>query len=172
MPTLKACSACGSSPKKTERGASPVRQSVPVAHPVILSQSEFPHWSTDRIVFELAKRRIPPHRGRCGSSLECIQAIATHATLAVPEKSDSLEAADRGQGTRGLIEAMRVMGYLVSIQGITCDIEEAQRRNLERGDDNISCYYAERYQRRWLLEAAHAVQHDPPQSAANATVFK
>jgi chloramphenicol 3-O-phosphotransferase len=56
--------------------------------------------------------------------------------------------------TRDLIDAMRAIGYVVCVEAITCDIEEAVRRNLARGDDNISCYYAEPYQRRWLQEAA------------------
>ncbi len=58
--------------------------------------------------------------------------------------------------TKALIDAMRAIGNGVEMQGITCDIEEAQRRNLNRGDDNISAYYAEHYQRAWLHEAAIA----------------
>ena len=60
--------------------------------------------------------------------------------------------------TKNLIEAMRAVGYMVDVQGITCGIEEAQHRNISRSDDNISCYYAEPYQRRWLLEAAYATK--------------
>jgi hypothetical protein len=56
--------------------------------------------------------------------------------------------------TKALIDAMRAIGYQVDIQAITCDIEEAQRRNLSRGDDCISAYFAEPYQRAWLQEAA------------------
>jgi hypothetical protein len=62
------------------------------------------------------------------------------------------------EATTDLFESMRAIGYELSGEFITCDIEEAQRRNLARGDDNISCYYAEPYQRRWLLEAARAAQ--------------
>lgn len=61
--------------------------------------------------------------------------------------------------TKELIEAMIAAGYSVSLEAVTCDIEEAQRRNVSRGDDNVSCYYAEPYQRRWLLEAATAVMN-------------
>jgi hypothetical protein len=53
-----------------------------------------------------------------------------------------------------LIDAMQAIGYHVEVQALTCDMEEAQRRNLSRGEDNISCYYAEPYQRRWLYNAA------------------
>ena len=58
--------------------------------------------------------------------------------------------------TKTLIEAMRAIGYRVEMQSITCDIEEAQRRNLSRGDDNVSAYYAEHYQRAWLHDEAIA----------------
>jgi hypothetical protein len=55
-----------------------------------------------------------------------------------------------------LIEAMHAIGYRVGVQALDCDLEEAKRRNLSRGADNISAYYAERYQRTWLHDAAIA----------------
>ncbi|SRR6266446_907757 len=58
--------------------------------------------------------------------------------------------------TEALIDAMFAIGYRIDVQAITCDIEEAQRRNLSRGDDCISAYYAEPYQRAWLHDAAVA----------------
>ena len=56
--------------------------------------------------------------------------------------------------TKAFIDAMRAVSYRVDIQVITCDVEEAQRRNLSRGDDCISAYFSESYQRGWLQEAA------------------
>jgi hypothetical protein len=67
--------------------------------------------------------------------------------------------------TTDLFEAMRAIGYELDGEFIKCDVEEAQRRNLARGEDNISCYYAEPYQRRWLLEAARAAQPPNAQDA-------
>ena len=58
--------------------------------------------------------------------------------------------------TQQLLEAMRDLGYMISVQAVTCDIEEAWRRNTTRGNDDISCYYAEPFHRRWLLDAARA----------------
>jgi len=58
--------------------------------------------------------------------------------------------------TKALIEAIQAIGYRVEVQAITCDPDEAQRRNLNRGDDDISAYYAEHYQRTWLQDAAIA----------------
>jgi hypothetical protein len=60
------------------------------------------------------------------------------------------------EATVQLIEAMRSVGYEISVNGVNCGAEEAQRRNLARGDDNISCYFAEEFQRRWLTEAARS----------------
>jgi len=65
------------------------------------------------------------------------------------------------EATKQLIDAMLAVGYLVSVEEISCDIGESARRNLSRGEDNISCYYAEGYQRRWLLDAAHAFPEPP-----------
>jgi hypothetical protein len=60
------------------------------------------------------------------------------------------------EALESLIKAMKAIGYRIDLQLVTCDREEAQRRNLHREPDNISCYYAEPYQRRWLHEAAVA----------------
>jgi hypothetical protein len=56
--------------------------------------------------------------------------------------------------TTELIDAMRTIGYRIEAVGVTCDIEEAMKRNLSRGEDNISSYYAEPIQRQWLIDAA------------------
>jgi hypothetical protein len=59
---------------------------------------------------------------------------------------------------KDLIDAMLAIDYKVDLQAITCDVEEAQRRNLNRGNDCISAYYAEPYQRAWLMDAAVGAQ--------------
>ena len=53
-----------------------------------------------------------------------------------------------------LIETMRSKGYQICVDGINCEVEVAQQRNLARGENNISCYFAEPFQRRWLLQAS------------------
>lgn len=72
------------------------------------------------------------------------------------------------EATKALIEAFRAIGYHTNIQAITCEIEEAQRRNLAREDDCISAYYAEPYQRRWLLEAAQGNDEEDADAEENA----
>lgn len=60
--------------------------------------------------------------------------------------------------TVALLEAVKSIGYTVEVQYINCGIEEAMKRNLSRGNDSISAYYAEPYHRQWLIDAAEGVQ--------------
>ncbi len=64
--------------------------------------------------------------------------------------------------TTELIDAMRSIGYRIEAVGVTCDIEEAMKRNLPRGEDNISSYYAEPFQRQWLIDAAQEAANPSP----------
>ena len=52
-----------------------------------------------------------------------------------------------------LIDALRGVGYRVQGEVATCDVEEELRRNASRGDDDISAFYAEPFQRAWLIDA-------------------
>lgn len=61
------------------------------------------------------------------------------------------------EATKKLFDAMTSIGYSVEAKAITCDVETAMRRNFARGDDNISAYYAESFQRTWLHGAATAL---------------
>ena len=56
--------------------------------------------------------------------------------------------------TIALIEAMNNAGYQVMVNAVNCDIDEAARRNFARGNDEISAYFSEPYQRQWLIDAA------------------
>lgn len=62
--------------------------------------------------------------------------------------------------TKQLIEALKSIGYVVKVVGVTCDIDEAMCRNIERGDDNISAYYAEPFQSAWILDACNVLSNN------------
>lgn len=51
------------------------------------------------------------------------------------------------------IDSLKSKGYKVEAQFVDCDVEEAWKRNLNRGEDNISAYYLEPYHLSWLMEA-------------------
>ena len=53
-----------------------------------------------------------------------------------------------------LIDALKGAGYKVEVVGLTADLEACMERNANRAQDNISAYYAEPFQTRWLVEAA------------------
>ena len=61
-----------------------------------------------------------------------------------------------------LIEALKALGYKVEVVAVTCDLEESMRRNMCRDDDAISAYYAEPYQRGWILDACHEITGAQP----------
>jgi hypothetical protein len=52
-----------------------------------------------------------------------------------------------------LIDAMTAVGYSVEIVAVTADLQTCIDREATRTEDNISSYYAERYQRKWLIDA-------------------
>ena len=52
-----------------------------------------------------------------------------------------------------LVDALKSIGYRVQGVVVDCDVEEAVRRNASRGDDSISAYYAEPFQRAWIIDA-------------------
>jgi len=60
---------------------------------------------------------------------------------------------------RELIESLKAAGYLVDVVAVTCDFEESIRRNENRGD-NISAYYAEPFQRQWIIDACRMFASD------------
>ncbi len=55
--------------------------------------------------------------------------------------------------TKRMIEALKYIGYIVNIEAVTLDFEESSKRNLNRGDDDISSYYTQHYHLNWLAGA-------------------
>jgi hypothetical protein len=55
--------------------------------------------------------------------------------------------------TKAVFDAMTAINYKVQIKYLECDIEEAYRRNLNRGDDSISAAHTQAYHQRWILNA-------------------
>jgi hypothetical protein len=58
------------------------------------------------------------------------------------------------EDNRALIEAITAVGYKGEFVFIYCELEDAIKRNLNRGEDNISAHYTEPYHLRWILQAA------------------
>jgi len=51
-----------------------------------------------------------------------------------------------------IIEYSKRIGYKTKLIHLTCDIEEAKRRNDNREDDNISAHFCEPYHIKWLKQ--------------------
>lgn len=64
----------------------------------------------------------------------------------------------------GLFDAVTSLGYRIDVQMLTCDPEEAERRNQARGVDCISAYYTQEHHWAWLVAATQAAAQALPQS--------
>jgi hypothetical protein len=61
-----------------------------------------------------------------------------------------------------LITALKQNGYRVSIEAITCDLEESIRRNEGRSDNDISSYYTQDFHIKWLSAVLCRQRHKSP----------
>lgn len=64
---------------------------------------------------------------------------------------------DNKEATIALIEALKSVNYDVKVVAVTCEVDEAMRRNALRGDDNISAYYAGQFQTQWITHACQVL---------------
>ncbi|MBK8067108.1 MAG: hypothetical protein IPK27_05640 [Rhodanobacteraceae bacterium] len=55
---------------------------------------------------------------------------------------------------KAVVASLRAAGYRTRMIAMVCDVEVAMARNVARGADNISCYFAEGLHAGWVLDAA------------------
>lgn len=121
------------------------RAQIPEGH-VVVDAAE--------IFLAMVRNEVLPFPGEVEPWLEMVgRRIAVRA---VAERRDILTEVIGASAERldGAVAALRSAGYQVTIPYIHCDPEEAWRRNLSRGPNDISAYYAEPFNLRWLSEAA------------------
>jgi chloramphenicol 3-O-phosphotransferase len=70
--------------------------------------------------------------------------------------------------THRLIDALKRIGYRVKLVAIHCEPEEGMRRNASRSEDNISAYYAEPFQRTWIIDACNELANGVAESSSGA----
>ncbi len=56
-----------------------------------------------------------------------------------------------------LIKALKEAGYRTDLVHAHCSVEECRQRNDNRGPDDISAYFAERFHMRWLIDACRSL---------------
>jgi hypothetical protein len=89
--------------------------------------------------------------------LEIIGRLVTQRALSERRNIVTEIIGSEVEPTKQLIDALVALGYDVKGVQVTCDAAEAWQRNLNRGD-NISAYYAEPFQRRWIIETCSELQ--------------
>ncbi|MGH9961369.1 MAG: zeta toxin family protein [Pyrinomonadaceae bacterium] len=82
-----------------------------------------------------------------GSSIAC-RAVRERRNIVVELIGAEFEPVDR------LIDTYKCLGYRVNVNYLRADLEQSWERNINRSENNISAYYAEPYNRRWLMAAA------------------
>ena len=91
--------------------------------------------------------------------LNMVGALVAHQALSERRNIVTEIISGDADSTTRLIEALRAIGYETNLAWVKCcDTAEAIRRNANRGDDSISAYYAERFQRACLLEACNKLE--------------
>jgi hypothetical protein len=121
------------------------REQLPAGH-VVLDAGE--------IFLHLSRGDLYPFPGAFQEPMELMGRLV--ARRAVSERRHivmELIGAE-AEPLEALLKAMKAIGYKTDLKFLECPIEETIRRNETRGPDSISCYYAEPFHRRWLLDAA------------------
>ena len=60
--------------------------------------------------------------------------------------------------TKQLIDTVKSAGYHCELVDLTCDVQVAWERNVNRSENNISAYYAEKYHYRWVYAGLAAAK--------------
>lgn len=94
-------------------------------------------------------------------ALEVIGTKVAHRALSERRNIVTEVIGAKAEPVQELIDSVAAIGYRVEVLAINCDVEESMRRNLNRGD-NVSSYYAEAFQRRWLVNAARDLAKNAP----------
>jgi GRAM domain len=79
------------------------------------------------------------------------------AKRAIEERRNIVTEMIGNEPHKTVFGAMTAINYKVQIRYVQCDMEEGWRRNLNRGDDNISAAYTQAYHQRWILNAVKEI---------------
>ncbi|HEY2588350.1 MAG TPA: AAA family ATPase [Tepidisphaeraceae bacterium] len=105
------------------------------------------------IFLHLSGEQVFPFPGPFRMPMDLIGRSVAHRALAERRNVVTEIIGAEGDSARQLIDAMQSLGYAVRAEVVTCDVAEALRRNATRGADSVSAYYAEPFQREWILTA-------------------
>lgn len=105
------------------------------------------------IFLHLSQGQPGPFPGPFRMAMDLVGRSVAHRALAERRNIVTEIVGAEGDSARQLIDALQALGYAVRAQVLTCDMAEALRRNAMRGADDVSAYYAEPFQREWILGA-------------------
>jgi hypothetical protein len=105
------------------------------------------------IFIDLEDGRLLPFPDECLDPMRSIGSFV--AEIAVRERRNIVTEIYFDEDIlNNLTDRMEAAGYNISVQLIDLDVDEAMRRNDNRGDDDISSYYTNPFNYDWLWRAA------------------
>jgi hypothetical protein len=78
--------------------------------------------------------------------------LVSRKNLVVEIVGESVEPVER------LIDGVRSINYRVEVEALQMDVKAAWLNNINRGPNNISSFYSQRYQSAWILEAVARIK--------------
>jgi hypothetical protein len=112
------------------------------------------------IFLSLSRGEFFPFPEAFREAMDVIGRLVTHRALSEQRNIVTEIIGAEIEPARQLIRALKSIDYEVQVTAITCDTQEAARRNISRGDDNISAYYAEPFQRAWIIDTCIQLASD------------
>ncbi len=114
--------------------------------------SGYVHLDAPRIFLAMCRGQVLDFPGELEEKMEGLgRSVARRAI----EERRNIVVELIGQDNKPLelmLKQLKACGYEIKFDTLTCDVEVALERNRQRGEDNISAYYAEGFHLRWLIE--------------------
>jgi len=107
------------------------------------------------IFLSLSRRESLPFPGPLADAMEIVGRAVTQRALSERRNIVTEIIGAEQPLTEQLLTALENIDYQVQVAALTCAPEEAVRRNAERDiEASISAYYAEHFQRAWIIDAS------------------
>lgn len=106
------------------------------------------------VFLSLCRGRVLPFPDGLEEPMELLGRLIAQQALRERRNIVTELIGDDAERLNFLIDALLALDYRVDMVLVHCPPEQAVRQNLDRDDDCISAFYAQRYQYQWLLDAA------------------
>ncbi len=107
------------------------------------------------IFLAMSQGEFLPFPGDLEAPLEVIGSMVAERAIRERRNIVTEVVGDQFDPTKEMIDALRRAGYKVQMEAVDAPLEVCRERNQSRGDDNISAYYAQEFNLRWITNACN-----------------